>query len=146
MPGRNVSLTPEAHKTLMHQTRERQQRKQVLLGQQAAWQEAENKRVEDLDKLRAESSSAKGIAPLVMMSLGVLCFFVALLGFVVSSQPRNVWIPTLVVVLGSLCVLPLEVVMRKDHWRPRKVFGRVVLRVIRAKWRNAEPDDETKVF
>ena len=42
---------------------------------------------------------------LLIIILGVICFFVALIGFIINSQPTVVWLPTLVVVSIAIFIV-----------------------------------------
>ena len=53
----------------------------------------------------AKKHCAYNNTALLIIILGVVCFFVALIGFIINSQPTVVWLPTLVVVSVALFIV-----------------------------------------
>jgi hypothetical protein len=124
------SIPREFFQEHMAKQRERVQRKSVLDARMKTWEVEEESRVKHLDDLRAlmKAGKIKGWAPLMMMAIGIICFFLGLLGFVVDSQPRTVWVPTVCVVLVSVLALPLDAMnLQLERYNPRKIFGKWVI-------------------
>jgi hypothetical protein len=44
-------------------------------------------------------------AALLIIIFGVICFFVSLIAFIINSQPKVVWVPTVVVVAGTTTIV-----------------------------------------
>ncbi|KZS96214.1 hypothetical protein SISNIDRAFT_450846 [Sistotremastrum niveocremeum HHB9708] len=97
--------------------RERFQRRQILDARKNTWDEGEKVRVEELEDLRrvVVVGSVKGLPPLVMMSLGIICFFVALISFLIATQPPAVWITTVAVIAISIAMLPFDALSHRWH-------------------------------
>jgi hypothetical protein len=143
------SMSKEIFAELQQKQAARRRRKAYLEAQMKAWETNEEHRMKELDELRIDvvTGNLKGFAPLMMMALGILCFFIALLCFVTSSQPRSVWISTLVAVLVAAFALPLDAYLYK--WSPRKSTARLLIRIllpptVKRRRRRMDSDDPDK--
>jgi hypothetical protein len=81
---------------------------------------------------------------LLIIFLGVICFFVALVTFIISSQPETVWIPTVVVVAVVIgIVLRNGNFHRTRRWDAIKLWGRGVFVSI-LRWINCKQSDDAR--
>lgn len=131
------SMTKEMFNEIQQKQTSRKRRKAFLDSHLKNWEMAEEKRIKELDELRIDVvvGNVKGFAPLMMMALGILSFFLALLCFVISSQPKAVWISTLVGVVLSACILPVDAYLHK--WSPKKSTVHLLLRLLATRRRRA---------
>jgi len=127
------SMTKEMFSEIQQKQQARRRRKTILDSQMKAWEAEEEKRSKQLDELRVNVvvGNVKGFAPLMMMTLGILCFFVGMLCFVISSQPRSVWISTLVGVVISAMVLPMDAYLHR--WSPKKSTVHFLIRLLQTR-------------
>lgn len=115
----------------MAQQRHYLQRTAILRERKKTWIKQDERRTLELEDVRRALvvGNIKGLAPLVLMALGIFCFFIALLCFVIDTQPAVVWGPTLAAVLLGASVLPVDALLHSNSTRTR--FARPLKAVTR---------------
>lgn len=105
----------------VRQQRERMVARHLLETRKKSWLEEDAGRAEELEELRKGIvvGNIKGLAPQVFMAFGIVCFFLALLSFVGETQPRVVWVPTLVAVVFGASILPIDALLHSRRTRAK---------------------------
>lgn len=95
------------------------QRSAILRERQKKWIQEDEVRTEELEELKRALiiGNIKGLAPLVLMALGIVCFFIALLCFLIDTQPPVVWGTTLGAILVGASVLPVDALLHSSSTR-----------------------------
>jgi hypothetical protein len=127
--GRSVPLHLMQERTA--QQRRYLERTAVLNERKKNWIKQDEARAEELEDLRRALvvGNIKGLAPLILMALGIICFFVGLLCFVIDTQPPVVWGTTLGAVVLGACVIPVDAVLHSK--RTRAKFAKPIKAVTR---------------
>lgn len=110
----------------VRQQRERMIARHLLETRKKTWLEENVGRATEVEELRkgVVVGNIKGFAPVVLMAFGIVCFFLALLGFVAETQPKVVWVPTLVAVILGAMILPVDALLHSR--RTRAKVGRLL--------------------
>lgn len=127
--GRSVPL--HLMQERMAQQRQYLERTVVLNERKKNWIKQDEARTEELEDLSRALvvGNIKGLAPLALMALGIICFFVGLLCFVIDTQPPVVWGTTLGSVILGASVIPVDAILHSK--RTRAKFAKPIKAVTR---------------
>jgi len=111
--GTGRSIPQNMMEETMRKQRDRSERRHLLEICRTKWIAEDEGRCAEIEDIRrvVVVGNVKGIAPLFLMALGIVSFFVSLLGFVIDTQPRVVWITTVVAVCGGGLILPVDALL-----------------------------------
>ncbi|KAF8305115.1 hypothetical protein DL93DRAFT_2172776, partial [Clavulina sp. PMI_390] len=92
------------------QQRRYMQRTTILKERQKTWLRDDEARTEELEHIRELLivGNIKGLLPLILMALGITCFFIGLVCFLVDTQPPIVWGTTMAAILIGASALPID--------------------------------------
>jgi len=107
-PGRSVPQ--HLQEELARKQRDRWERQHFLELRKMKWIEEDRGRTREVEYVRRALvvGNIKGMAPLCLMGMGIVCFFASLIAFTVDTQPTVVWAVLVASVCGGCLILPVD--------------------------------------